>query len=87
MPGKKKSAGEVFGELAWVNNLPESVWSRGLLDTALNVKTELEGIEAEKAALAEKEGRLYKMLRGFPARAEREAPLVYGEEAVAQARR
>ena len=77
---------EILERIAWVHKLPESAWSRGITDLADSVGSELEDLEAEKAVLDAKVRARLKVLRLIPARAEREAKLMYDASDVATAK-
>jgi len=77
---------EILEKLAWVHKLPASAWSRGIIDLADSVGIELEELENQKAELDAKIKSRLKVLRLIPARADREARLMYDMSDVAKAK-
>ena len=78
---------EILAKIDWVHRLPDSAWSRGIIDLADSVGIELEDLEKEKVALDAKIKARLKVLRLIPARAEREAKLMYDASDVAKAKK
>lgn len=87
---KGRSPQDILDELSWVNNLTETSWSQGILDTATDLKLEIEKLGEEKKRLNEeidqKMRKRLKVLRALPGRANREADLLYTEEQVVAAK-
>ena len=77
---------EILERIDWVRKLPESLWSRGIIDLAESIGIELEDLEKEKAVLDEKIKARLKVLRLIPARADRESKLMYDMSDVAKAK-
>lgn len=76
----------ILDKIEWVRRLPESAWSHGIVDPAESLGIELEDLAKEKVALDEKIRARLKVLRLIPARAEREASLMYDASDVAKAK-
>ena len=87
---KTRSPQDIIDSLFWVNHLSETPWSRGILDTAVELKQEIEGLEEERCKkldeIAAEILKRMKVLRAMPARAEREAVLLYDEKQVSVAK-
>ena len=77
---------EILERLEWVKHLPESAWSSGIIDPAESLCSELDELSKEKIMLDEKIRARLKVLRLIPARAEREAKLMYDASDVAKAK-
>lgn len=84
---KVTTPGEILAKIDWVRQLPESAWSRGIIDTAESVSIELDELVEQKAALDGKIRARLKVLRLIPARADREARLMYDASDVAKAKK
>jgi hypothetical protein len=84
---KGTSPDEILEKVEWVRRLPETAWSRGILETADSVGIELEDLAKEKAELDEKIRSRLKVMRLIPARADREAKLMYDASDVAKAKK
>ena len=83
---KGTSPDDILAKLEWVYKLPESAWSRGIIELADSVGIELEDLEKEKVALDAKIKARLKVMRLIPARADREAKLMYDASDVAKAK-
>ena len=83
---KKQTPQDTLDRLGWLNNLTETQWSRGLLDTAIDLKAEIERLESQKAEVEEEIKKRTRVLRMLPSRAEREAALIYPQDVVEKAK-
>lgn len=81
---------DVLNELKWVGELDETPWSKGVFETAEDLKREIGDLQEERKTLVteidEKVRKRMKLLRALPSRAEREAELVYTEEQIEAAK-
>lgn len=88
---KTRSPQDIIDSLLWVTHLSPTPWSRGILDTAGELQQEIEGLEEERrkrlGEIAAEILRRMKVLRAMPARAEREAVLIYDEKQVKGAKK
>ena len=81
---------DVLDELNWLGELHETSWRQGVIDTAEDLKREIESLQEERKTrvteIDEKVRKRMKLLRALPGRAEREAELVYTEKQIEAAK-
>lgn len=80
MPSKTKPQ-DIIDKIEWVRNLPDGggSWGQGLTGTAEAVAREVDDLEKTRANLDEQIRKRLRVMRAIPGRAEREAPLMYGD--------
>jgi hypothetical protein len=87
---KGRTPQDIIDNLFWLNSLPETPWSRGILDTAADLKREIAELEEERKKVVEDiDGKIknrMRVMRALPGRAEREASLIYPDGDVEAAR-
>jgi hypothetical protein len=76
---------EIASQLNWVSRLPDTAWSRSMLEMADALVEELGELKEQRAVLSDKMKARMRVLRQMRARAEREAPLMYEADVVAKA--
>jgi cell division protein FtsB len=86
---KEDKIQKTLDKLKWVEQLPQNNvdWAAGILEIARKLEQELAQTQAEKEELDKRVKGLRKMLFALPARAAREATLLYTEEEILSARR
>lgn len=78
---------EILEKIDWVRRLPETAWSRGIIDTAESVAVELDDLEREKAVIVEKFRSRLRVMKLIPARVRRESKLMYDADDIAEAQK
>jgi hypothetical protein len=87
MPAKTKPQ-DIIDKISWIEKLPDggASWGQGLTMTAAAVAREIEDLEKTKANIEEQIRKRLRVMRAIPGRAEREAPLMYSDEIIDEAR-
>ncbi len=88
MPTRTKPE-DILNKLEWVKKLPEEggSWGKGLVETAQAVADEVFELEKNKIAIEEQIRKRLRVMRAMPARAEREAPLMFSDQEVEEAQK
>jgi len=86
MPSKTKPQ-DILDRISWVKNLPDGggSWGQGITGTGEATAREVADLEKTKANIQEQINKRLRVMRALPGRAEREAPLMYDDKAVAKA--
>jgi len=88
---KTRTPQDILDSIFWLNKLADTPWNKGILDTAVDLKREIDELEAERKKVADEiDGKIrkrMKVLRALPGRAEREASLIYTDEQVRGAKK
>jgi len=86
MPTRTKPE-DILEKVEWVKRLPDNggLWGKGLIETAQAVADEIFHLEKKKAEIEEQIRKRLRVMRAMPARAEREAPLLYSDFEVEKA--
>lgn len=79
---------DILNKLDWVKNLPGEggSWGKGLTETAEAVALEVLDLEKQKEDIEEQIRKRLRVMRAMPGRADREAPLMFSEAEVKDAK-
>ncbi|MBW2170114.1 MAG: hypothetical protein JRG69_12815 [Deltaproteobacteria bacterium] len=86
MPSKTNPQ-DILDKILWVRTLPDGggSWGMGLTGTAEAVAREISDLKKTRESLDEQIRKRLRVMRAIPGRAEREAPLMYEDEAIKEA--